>query len=216
MITKIRTFLIVVFLFALSLYQDTIGQTIFHFAGRSDISYQASLFLGRSIVFAFFLLLLGSYKKIKFREFISTMNLKMVMLFLILPVAVLKILPLLGLYLMFTILLHKSASLSFHEPWLNFIFISINTIILGPIIEEILFRAVLFDRLRKFIPVAFAVVLSSLVFSLFHSEDSQIIITFILGIIFAVIYRRTQNLAYPIVLHAALNAMTVFSKLLSF
>lgn len=80
------------------------------------------------------------------------------------------------------------------------------TALIAPIIEEFLFRKLLIDRTRQF-GEGLAVVLSGLLFGLFHANLYQFFYAFGLGMLFAYLYIRTGRLRYPIALHMLINFM---------
>lgn len=80
------------------------------------------------------------------------------------------------------------------------------TSLIAPVIEEFLFRKLLIDRTRQF-GEGLAVVLSALLFGLFHANLYQFFYAFGLGMLFAYLYIRTGRLRYPIVLHMLINFM---------
>ena len=85
--------------------------------------------------------------------------------------------------------------------------------ILGPIVEELLFRgAVTKELLRKFNP-ATVIVISGLLFGLIHLNPEQVLGASLIGILLAWLYWRTGSLIPCMVLHIFNNALSVwFSK----
>jgi len=77
-------------------------------------------------------------------------------------------------------------------------------LIIAPVLEETLFRKYLIDRLRVY-GEGTAIVLSGLLFGLFHGNLSQFFYAFGIGCLFAYIYLRTGKLRYTIALHATIN-----------
>jgi len=77
-------------------------------------------------------------------------------------------------------------------------------VILGPISEELIFRKLLIGKAIKY-GEGTAIVLSALMFSLFHGNISQGIYAFALGFIFAYVYIRTGRIRYTIGLHMCIN-----------
>jgi membrane protease YdiL (CAAX protease family) len=75
-------------------------------------------------------------------------------------------------------------------------------VILAPLIEEILFRGLLFTRLTKKWGMIRAMIVSSLVFGLLHLNP---IGAFVFGIVTCVLYMRTRTLLVPMALHALNN-----------
>ena len=76
--------------------------------------------------------------------------------------------------------------------------------VLPAIVEELLFRGVIFHGFLKYGKVA-AVIASSVLFSLMHLSPSQTFAQFAFGIILALVYLGTKNLVYPIILHFVNN-----------
>ena len=80
-------------------------------------------------------------------------------------------------------------------------------VILAPLIEEMVFRGLLFSRLTKKWNMTGAMVVSSLAFGLLHMDP---IGAFVFGIVACVLYTRTRTLLAPMVLHA-LNNLIVWA-----
>ncbi len=79
---------------------------------------------------------------------------------------------------------------------------------IAPILEEIMFRKMLIDRIRVF-GEGTAILVSGLTFGLFHGNLSQFFYAFGLGCLFAYIYLRTGRVRYTIILHAIINGFGV-------
>ena len=88
------------------------------------------------------------------------------------------------------------------DIWLNLLLISI----IGPIFEEILFRKLLIDRTIKY-GAKVSILLSALIFGLFHGNLNQFFYAFLLGGFFAYIYIKTGKIKYTIILHIIVNLM---------
>ena len=86
------------------------------------------------------------------------------------------------------------------EPWAILLFM----VILAPIFEEIFFRRVVVDRLRRYGDVP-AIIFSGLAFGLIHGNFSQFFYATFLGMVFAAIYIHTGKLGYTIFLHMLVN-----------
>ena len=82
--------------------------------------------------------------------------------------------------------------------------------IIGPIYEEILFRYVFYNRLKRFLPKKTAIFLTSLVFALIHLSPIKIIYAFIIGIILNLIYDKDKNILSPILVHISANTIVLF------
>lgn len=84
--------------------------------------------------------------------------------------------------------------------WVTAIF----TVLCAPVFEEILFRRLICDKVIKY-GEGCAVVLSGLIFGLFHMNFNQFFYAFFLGCFFAFIYVKTGTLKYTILLHMTIN-----------
>ena len=76
--------------------------------------------------------------------------------------------------------------------------------LIGPIVEEIMFRKLLLDRLAPYGNVT-AIIFTSLVFGLFHGNFYQLFYAFALGMIFAYVYLKTGKIIYTIIMHVFIN-----------
>lgn len=83
------------------------------------------------------------------------------------------------------------------------------SVILAPIIEEIVFRGIMFPALRKHYGVIVGIIASSLVFTLVHINILQMISALPLGIYLAIMYHRTGSIIPGIVLHALWNLIVL-------
>lgn len=81
---------------------------------------------------------------------------------------------------------------------------SIYTVLLAPVFEELLFRKFLCDRIVKY-GQGTAILLSGLMFGLFHGNFNQFFYAFFIGSYFAFIYVQTGNIKYTIGLHMMVN-----------
>ncbi len=80
------------------------------------------------------------------------------------------------------------------------------TCIIAPLGEELLFRKLLIDRTRRY-GDATAILLSGLMFGLFHGNLFQFFYAFLLGMILAYMYTRTDNLWWCVAMHAVINLL---------
>lgn len=78
--------------------------------------------------------------------------------------------------------------------------------ILGPIVEEVIFRKILLDKLRGFGDLP-AILFTGFAFGLFHMNLSQFIYATVLGFIFAYVTIRTNTIFYSVVLHILINTI---------
>lgn len=84
------------------------------------------------------------------------------------------------------------------------LYVFLFSVILAPILEELFFRKILIDRAIVFGDKT-AVILSGLIFGLFHGNLYQVFYAFGVGCVLAYVYIRTGNIKYTISLHMAVN-----------
>lgn len=101
------------------------------------------------------------------------------------------------------------------ESPLSLITALLSVIIMAPLIEELLFRGVLFTFLKQRFGFKSGLILSALIFSLFHFSPSQglgnvtlLISLFILGGFLAFLYERQGSLLASIGLHMSFNTIS--------
>lgn len=83
---------------------------------------------------------------------------------------------------------------------------AIYTVLLAPIFEEYMFRKIICDRLVKY-GQSMAIVMSGLMFGLFHGNFNQFFYAAAIGFFFAFIYVKTGDIKYTIGLHMMVNFM---------
>lgn len=84
----------------------------------------------------------------------------------------------------------------------------ISLAVIPAVCEELLFRGIILNGLKSK-SINFAVIMSSVMFSLFHFSPSQLIYPVCFGIILAIVYLHTNNIAFPMLLHFINNALTI-------
>ena len=75
----------------------------------------------------------------------------------------------------------------------------------APVMEEIVFRGLLYSTARRWFPRWYALVASSLFFAVVHGNALSLLPLTLLGGLFAVAYDVTRNLAVPMLMHALFN-----------
>ncbi len=86
-------------------------------------------------------------------------------------------------------------------------------IVLAPLAEELLFRGLILNRLKKSVSPALAIVLSALAFAIFHGNLYQGVYTFVFGLAAGYVVHRFSSLWYGVLMHFALNGMNVLVSL---
>lgn len=81
--------------------------------------------------------------------------------------------------------------------------------IVGPILEEIVFRKILFGSLRNKIGFWFAAIISSLVFAVMHQDLRNLLVYVLIGIFLCFTYQMTRRITVNMFMHATMNAIVV-------
>lgn len=93
--------------------------------------------------------------------------------------------------------------------WTNFGLMFLLAGVVAPIVEETLFRGVVYGWLRARMPIALAVVVSAVVFAGVHVIPILLPALFVVGMILAVVYEWSKSLWVSILLHAIQNTVAV-------
>lgn len=83
--------------------------------------------------------------------------------------------------------------------------------VITPAAEEIIFRGLVFNRVKKQYGSLYGIVVSSLMFGAFHFNLVQGLYAFIIGMAFAYCYELTGDLKVPVYMHMSINVLTVLS-----
>ncbi|MED3793974.1 type II CAAX endopeptidase family protein [Niallia alba] len=90
------------------------------------------------------------------------------------------------------------------------------TILVAPIVEELLFRGILFNKWSESLGAKKALFLTSFLFGVFHIGSSPIFIGQLLaGFLFCLVYMRTKSLVLPILLHIGNNCISSLGMLIN-
>ncbi len=82
--------------------------------------------------------------------------------------------------------------------------------LLIPIAEELIYRGMVFKRLREYMPKEGSIFISALIFGLFHFNAMQGLYAFGIGILCAYVYEKYGNLLSAMLLHISANSFSVF------
>ena len=94
-----------------------------------------------------------------------------------------------------------------HGVWFGIL----RVVILAPIVEELIFRGVIFSGFQRIYPSILAIIFSALLFALFHLNPWQLGPTFLLGLLLGYVRLRTGSLLAAIFTHALHNGMIFLS-----
>ena len=90
----------------------------------------------------------------------------------------------------------------------TFLLEAISSIVFAPILEELIFRGVLFNRLKIRTGIVAAMLISSTIFALGH-EFGGIISAFLFGMCMCIIYLKTDNILMTMSIHFINNLVAV-------
>ncbi len=90
--------------------------------------------------------------------------------------------------------------------WLGILAIAI----VGPILEEMLFRGVITTELLKTYNPKKAIIISATIFGVFHLNPAQILVAFLLGLLLGWLFYKTRSMIPGIVVHILNNSCSVF------
>ncbi|WP_294480444.1 CPBP family intramembrane glutamic endopeptidase [uncultured Bacteroides sp.] len=82
--------------------------------------------------------------------------------------------------------------------------------IIGPVFEELLFRGAITKALLQQYTPTKAILISALLFGVFHINPAQILPAFLVGILLAWTYYKTASLIPCILMHVLNNSLSVF------
>jgi membrane protease YdiL (CAAX protease family) len=89
-------------------------------------------------------------------------------------------------------------------------------VIIAPIAEEIVFRGYLYKAFRDRFKPWYAIIMSAALFSAIHLEPLAAVPLFVIGVVLAYVYEKTDNLMAPIALHMLNNAVAFLAVALIF
>lgn len=81
--------------------------------------------------------------------------------------------------------------------------------IVAPIVEELIFRGLVYRRTKKMTGTIAAAILSAALFGVFHGNWIQAPYAFIIGIVAVFVYEKFKSIVAPIMLHMSANILSV-------
>ena len=83
----------------------------------------------------------------------------------------------------------------------------LSTVVAAPVLEEVLFRGLIFESFGERFGRGAGLLISALLFGLIHGVPVQMVNAFVVGLILGYIYLRTRSLVSVIIIHAVNNAI---------
>ena len=96
----------------------------------------------------------------------------------------------------------SSASLTTQQPVIDFLAV----VLMAPLVEELLFRGVIYDALCAFVPAGVAVVFQAMLFGSTHGTLLWILYSSLIGCVLGYVRKRADSLWPCILMHSAFNA----------
>lgn len=83
-------------------------------------------------------------------------------------------------------------------------------VVLAPVAEEVIFRGYLYGKLKKYVPIWVAIIMTSIVFGAVHGAWNLAIDTFALSVIMCLLREITGNIWSSILLHMIKNGIAYY------
>ena len=97
--------------------------------------------------------------------------------------------------------LTQSGALETALPLVDFL----TVVLVGPLVEEMIFRGVIYDALCTFLPAGFAVVFQGMLFGSVHGSMIWILYAALMGCLLGYVRKRTGSLRPCLLMHMAFN-----------
>ncbi len=102
--------------------------------------------------------------------------------------------------------LMENAFNSLSTEWLGVLCIAI----VGPVLEELIFRGAITRSLLKHYSPTTAIILSGVIFGVFHINPAQVVSAMLFGFLIAWVYYRTASLIPCILIHIINNSLSMY------
>lgn len=96
-----------------------------------------------------------------------------------------------------------------NTDWLGFLFNLVLAVFFAPVVEETLFRGIIFGSSRTYLGKWTAAAISAALFSALHFQIYGLFPRFILGLVLAHLYERNRSLLPSIIFHALNNSIAM-------
>jgi len=74
-----------------------------------------------------------------------------------------------------------------------------------PFVEEMIFRGVLYNKLKEYFVPVWSVFLSAMIFGMYHGNIVQLVYAFLMGSVMAYVYEKTKRFSMPVMMHCLAN-----------
>lgn len=114
-----------------------------------------------------------------------------------------------GIILSLTYNLYLSFIIDYKVSKLPIVIQIISSGILGPILEELLFRGVVYNKLKKFNSIKKSMIITTIIFSIIHFNIIDCIYTLFIGYILVYVYEKYKDIRYSIIIHISANIAVI-------
>ena len=216
-IGRIMLFFVLMYMF---LYLIQVAGYMFGFISENQLRYVSSFLTTWGIYFAGIIFIFNYFKR-RYDQGVNVLGLEKKdwarktwkgILIYIAFIPIMILLTALGLFLCKSLGIepkpHEVVEIFMAEKSVLYIvYMSIVAVVIAPIFEEILFRGILYQFLRRKGNVVLAIVISSTIFSLLHCNSAQLLPILGLGMLFCFIFEVTGSLVASIVVHMINNGV---------
>lgn len=95
----------------------------------------------------------------------------------------------------------------------NIVLTMVSSVVLAPLMEEMLFRGMIYHKMESDFGIPVSVVVSSMFFAMGHASLVQVIYGFLMGVLFALLYHKRGTIIAPVAMHAAANLVTILMQM---
>lgn len=81
--------------------------------------------------------------------------------------------------------------------------------VVSPLAEELIFRVVMYDRVREYVRPLFAGIIVSALYAFLQTDPVQMVYVFLLSALFAYAYEKTHQWIIPVLMHVCANIMDI-------
>ncbi len=184
-----------ILIFLLSYYYVSNGNDVNLF---NDYLSTKQIYIALIVAIIFIPLLINDYKKYK-----KQTNAKINYFYLIILGVILSL-----MYNVFAYYLNFVLKTSLFDNSNNIAITLLSTGILGPIIEELIFRGIIYNELKSKYSNMKSILITTIFFAIIHINIIQILYALIIGFILIFVYEKYNNIKAPIILHMASNITT--------
>ena len=184
-----------ILIFLLSYYYVSNGNDVNLF---NDYLSTKQIYIALIVAIIFIPLLINDYKKYK-----KQTNNKINYFYLIILGVILSL-----MYNVFAYYLNFALKTSLFDNNSNVAVTLLSTGILGPIIEELMFRGIIYNELKSKYSNMKSILITTIFFAIIHINIIQILYALIIGFILIFVYEKYNNIKAPIILHMASNITT--------